>query len=181
MQLREADGKYRNVFGAEWTREEQFARAAAMPGAVMYIMPAIRALEPDADKVAHITRCVFEAAGKWAFAEFAAIKGMRDWLGVPADLDDGRVLGAVVALQLGSCLVPYTLAEFTRGRTVIDFGKAAFLRGEPGYPEFEHAYRALWNGMAQTLVSAEWSASFASDVPEDRFRLIIECRTDKFR
>jgi len=181
MQLREADGKYRNVYGAEWTKDEQFAQAATMPGANMYIVPAIRALEPDSGKVAHITRCVFEAAGKWAFAEFGSIKGMRDWLGVPDDLNDGRVLGAVVALQLESCLIPCAFAEFTPERTVIDIDKTAFLRGDPGYPEFEHAFGALWKGMAQTLVSADWSAGFASDVSEDRFRLVIECKTDKFR
>jgi len=182
MQLREADGKYRNPYGAEWSREEQFGSVAAMPGASMYIIPAIRALEPDAGKVAHLTRCVFEAAGKWAFAEFTAVKGMRDWLGVPDGINDGRVLGAVVGVQLGACLIPHAFTEFTPERTVIDIQKDAFLRDYfGGYPEFEHAFGALWKGMALTLVNAEWSAGFASDVPEDRFRLVIERGTDKFR
>ena len=182
MQLRAADRKYRNPYGAEWSREELFASAAVMPGASMYIIPAIRALEPDAGKVAHITRCVFEAAGKWAFAEFAAVKGMRNWLGVPDDVNDGRVLGALAGVQLGACLIPFAITEFTPERTVIDIQKDAFLRdNHGGYPEFEHAFGALWKGMALTLVNAEWTADFAGDVPEDRFRLVIERRTDKFR
>ena len=39
---------------------------------------------------------VFNTAGKMMFADFYAEKGLRDWLGVPGDVKDGRALGGYI-------------------------------------------------------------------------------------
>ena len=58
-----------------------------------------------------------------AFSEFAAIKGIRDWLGVPGDLNDGRVLGGLIEVVLQAMLVRYTVPAFDEKEVIIDINK----------------------------------------------------------
>jgi len=131
----------------------------------------LRGVEPDDKKVAHLIECVFEPSGKYAFGELAAIKGVRDWLGVPGDVNDSRVLGAYVSMIFQARVLSWKFTEFEPDRTVIEVDKAKLTLET--YPEITLAYGALFNGMAKTLISAEWVARF-EEASEDTLHLVIE-------
>jgi hypothetical protein len=179
----ESDGMYRSGFCAEWTAAEQYQQSVTQSLGSNDVVAVLDAYEPDKEKVEHVTRCVFEAAGKMAFSEFAAIKGIRDWLGVPGDLNDGRVLGGLIEVELQAMTVDYTVAAFNEKEVVIDINKAALERGGLGYDMalISTAYVAMWYGMAKTLINAQWSLWRETDgVPEDTLRIKIAKKIDKW-
>lgn len=174
----ECGGKYRNGFCAEWTADEQYSCSVGMPLGSNNVIPVLDAKEPDKEKVQNITKCVFEAAGKMAFSEFAAIKGVRDWLGVPGDLNDGRVLGGLIEVVLQATLIDYTIQAFDEKEVVLDID----LRGlERGMPLLTTAYLSMWYGMTKTLIGAQWSLWRETEgVPERTLRIKISKKIDKY-
>lgn len=168
-------GIYRSPYGAEFTTGELFALmgagggASSMYGSVEAIR-VLRELQPDEKRFAHLIECVFEPAGKYAFGEPAAAKGVRDWLGVPGDVSDGRVLGAYVSMILQARVLSWRFTEFEPYRTVIEVDKGQLTLET--YPEIALAYRALFNGMAKTLVGPEWVVQI-DEGPGDTLRLVI--------
>ena len=104
------NGKYVNVFGEEkdmewcyhWTQVNGWTWSIAFP------LLAIRNMAPSVEEFARILRIVFSTAGKAAFIEASAIKGVRDWLGVPNEIDanDGRILGGYIKANLDTQLLP---------------------------------------------------------------------------
>jgi len=169
-------GIYHSPYGAEFTTGELFALMGAgggpfsMYGSVEAIR-VLRQFEPDDKKVAHLIGCIFEACGKYAFGELAAVKGVRDWLGVPGDVNDSRILGGYASMIFQARVLAWKFAEFEPDRTVIEVNKAMLTLDT--YPELAQAYGALFNGMAKTLISAEWVARF-EDAPDNTFNLVIE-------
>ena len=169
-------GVYHSPYGAEFTTGELFALMGAgggpfsMYGSVEAIR-VLREFEPDEKKVAHLIQCIFEPCGKYAFGEFAAAKGVRDWLGVPGDVNDGRILGGYASMIFQSRVLSWTFTEFEPDRTVIEVEKAKLTL--EAYPEIALAYEALFNGMAKTLVSAEWVVRL-EDASDDTLKLVIE-------
>jgi len=122
---------------------------------------------------------VFEGAGKMMFAEFFAKKGLRDWLGVPNDVDDGRMLGAYIEVTC-QCLggIPYTVLDFNKDEVSYDITLAGIERRSP---MLTHAYVSMWYGMVKTLVGAQWSLWRETEgVPEDMLRIRIAKKIDKF-
>ncbi len=179
------NGKYVNIFGKEYSLEELYHTFCWQGWAWSFGFPmlTINELEHDPQKVEHTIRCVFEAAGKANFIEFAAIKGVRDWLGVPCDVNDGRVLGGLVRVILDTGLVPYETKEFSADRVRLDIDRYSFVDRRGGFPipELVPAYEALFKGMAKTLVSAEWSAWFEDkEKDEDTLHLFIERKVDRY-
>ena len=174
----ECGGKYRNGFCAEWTAAEQYSLSANMPLGSNNIIPVLNAKEPDKEKVQNVTNCVFEAAGKMAFSEFAAIKGVRDWLGVPGDLNDGRVLGGLIEVVLQATLIDYTIQAFDEKEVVLDID----LNGlERHMPLLTTAYLSMWYGMTKTLIGAQWSLWRETEgVPESTLRIKIAKKIDKY-
>ena len=169
-------GIYHSPYGAEFTTGELFTLMGAGGGSFsMYgSVEAIRVLrdfEPDDKKVAHLIECVFGPCGKYAFGELAAVKGVRDWLGVPGDVNDSRILGAYVSMIFQARVLSWKFTEFGPDRTVIEVDEAKLTLET--YPEITLAYGALFNGMAKTLISAEWVARF-EEASEGTLRLIIE-------
>jgi len=169
-------GVYRSPYGAEFTTGELFALMGAgggpfsMYGSVEAIR-VLREFEPNDGKVARLIDCVFEPCGKFTFGEPAAAKGVRDWLGVPGDVNDGRVLAAYASMIFQARVVSWKFTEFDSNRAVIEVDKAQLTLGT--YPELALAYGALFNGMAKTLISAEWVARF-EEASGDTLRLVIE-------
>jgi len=173
----ECDFKYRDGFCGEWTAAEQFKMSAGYPLGSNNVIPVLFALEPDTKKIEHVTKCVFEAAGKMAFSEFTAIKGLRDWLGVPGEVNDGRVLGGLIEVVLQATLCPYTVVAFNKDEVVLDLSRAGF---ERHMPPLTTAYVSMWYGMCKTLVNAQWSLwNETEEVPEDVFRIKIAKKIDK--
>ncbi|SHN60110.1 hypothetical protein [Desulfitobacterium chlororespirans] len=177
----ECDYKYRNGLNMEMTAAEQYPGVMHPLGAD-YVMntlnPMIAANEITQEQVAFIVECVFNAAGKMAFGEFFAIKGLRDWLGVPNDVDGARVLGGYIEVMLQVLRVPYTVAAFDENEAVYDITLANL---ERRHPMLTHAYLSMWYGMCKTLIGSQWFAWRETEgVPGDILQLRISKKIDKF-
>ena len=173
----ECNGIYRNGFCAEWTTDEQYSFATPMPLGSNNIIPVLYAM-CDMETTERVTKCIFEAAGKMAFSEFAAIKGIRDWLGVPGDVNDGRVLGALIEVVLQSTLINYQVVQFDEEAAIYDINLAGIQRE---MPLLTTAYMSLWFGMCKTLVGTMWAAwRETENVPEGVLRFKIAKKIDKY-
>ena len=179
------EGKYVNPFGLEVPLEQCYYIAAwqGWTWSVGYILYTMHAIESDAKKIENVLRCVCEAAGKASFIEPAGIKGVRDWLGVPGDVNDGRVLGALIGMILDTDLTPYEMKVFTADTVKIDVDRNTFINraGVMPMPDLIPIYESLYKGMAKTLIDAEWSAWF-EDVDKDQktLHLVIARKVDKY-
>jgi hypothetical protein len=169
---------YRNGFNAEWTATEQHIQGVSKPLGINNVIPVLEAFEPDTAKLENIITCVFEASGKMAFSEFAAIKGVREWLGVPGEINDGRALGGLIEVVLQSILADYTVEAFNKEEVVLDINLHSF---ERGLPLMTLAYLALWNGMVKTMVSSQWFVWRETEgIDQKTLRLKIGKRIDKY-
>ncbi|WKY43737.1 hypothetical protein Q5O14_14015 [Eubacteriaceae bacterium ES2] len=173
--------KYHNGLNMDYTAAESYPGVMHPLGAD-YVMntlnPMIKAGEITQEEVAHIIKCVFESSGKMVFGEFFAIKGLRDWIGVPNDVNDGRLLGGFIEVVLQTLLVEYTVIEFNENEVIYDL-KLANL--ERRHPMLTHAYLSLWYGMCKTLVGTQWFAWRETEgVSDETLRLKIAKKIDKF-
>ncbi|MFZ7121388.1 MAG: hypothetical protein ACOWWH_10605 [Eubacteriaceae bacterium] len=146
-----------------------------------YITPTINDLINDGtvdEKFAdHVIKCVCEAAGKAAFGEFYSKEGLRSWLGVPRDIDDGRVMGAHIEMYLQSMIADYTVEAFNADEViyVIDRTNLSFAG-----PRYIDALISTWYGMTKTLVNAQWALwEEAGETSEDQLRIKIAKKVDK--
>ncbi|MBO7701440.1 MAG: hypothetical protein J6S36_00850 [Eggerthellaceae bacterium] len=115
---------------------------------------------------------IYEAAGKNYFGDRVGSKAVRDWMGVPSDVKDGRVLGSFISMILQALSIDSKIVEFEEERTVIDASKAG-LEASGQYPEFDRSWYAYFNGMAKTLVSSEWSVVPGEYCADDRLQFVI--------
>lgn len=150
-----------------------------------YFMPTLRSLidegKLDAEFVRHVIKCVCEAAGKAVFGEFYAKEGMRNWLGVPPGLEDGRLLGAHIEMYLQCMLVEYTVEAFNADEViyVIDRGNLSFTGS--GHVSYIDALLSFWYGMSKTLINAQWALwEEPGDSADDELRIKIAKKIDKF-
>jgi hypothetical protein len=179
----ESGGKYRSAYCAEWTAAEEYDIVLAQSLGSNDIVAVLDTLEDQKDQIEHVTRCVFEAAGKMAFSEFAAIKGVRDWLGVPGSLNDGRVLGGLIETELQAMMIDYTIEAFDEKNVILDINQGALEKGGLGYDMslVTTAYLSLWYGMAKTLIGSQWSVWREMEgVPEGTLRIKIAKKIDKY-
>ena len=103
----------------------------------------------------HVIRTMLDATGKTQFGELVTRKAIREWMNVPADVDDGRVMGAYISMLWQSMALDWTFAEFSEEQTIIDCDATRlFMYGT--YPELVDLYEALFNGMVKTLVDTQW-------------------------
>ncbi len=171
----ECNDIYRNGFCAE----ESFLECAAMAlgsDNVIYVLMATQ--QENMEQVELIIKCLFQGAGKNMFADLAGNKGIRDWLNVPGDIKDGRVLAAYIEVILGTTRTPFTEKVFNEDEVILDINRAALSKG---LPLLTLAYLNLWYGMSKTLIGAEWSVwEEAEDVPEDILRIKIGRKIDKY-
>lgn len=111
-------------------------------------------------------------------AEAFAVEGLRSWLGVPREVNDGRVLGGYIEVILQSILAPYTVVAFNKDEVIYDIDRAAFNRKLDGLTT---AYNAMWYGMVKTLVSPEWFVwEETENVPAETYRVHIGRKIDKY-
>ena len=179
----ESGGMYRSAYCAEWTAAEEFDIVVAQSLGTNDIVAVLDTLEDEKERIEHVTRCVFEAAGKMAFSEFTSIKGIRDWLGVPADLNDGRVLGGLIEVELQATMIDYTIEAFDEKNVILDINREALEKGGLGYDMalVTTAYLSMWYGMAKTLIGAQWSVWRETEgVPENILRIKIAKKIDKY-
>jgi hypothetical protein len=120
---------------------------------------------------------VFEACGKMMFLDYFAIKGVRDWLGVPNDVNDGRTLGAYIEVYLQAIKSTYDVVAFNKDEVIYDIDIQRF---ELGISFMKDAYIPMWYGMSKTLVGSQWALwEEKEDVPEGKFRIKIAKKIDK--
>lgn len=125
-----------------------------------------------------LIECLFEGAGKMQFADGYAKKGLCDWLGVPGDVNDGRILGAYIEVLLQIALNDYKILSFNKDEVVYDIDRKQFERREPMLIK---AYLAMWYGMSKTLVGSGWSCWRETEgVPEETLRIKIAKKIDKY-
>jgi hypothetical protein len=150
---------------------------------VNYVAPVLNQMlekgEVTQEQLDNVIEGVCSAAGKMMFADFFAKKGLRDWLGAPPEVNDGRLLGAYIELQLQMWLGEYSIVAFNKDEVIYDIKK--FGGAEHKSPHVVKGYIALWYGMAKTLVSPQWAAWRETEgVPEDVVRIRIAKKIDKF-
>ena len=103
------NGQYSSALGLEkdMTWCYHWSQEAGWAWSVFFPLLAIRDMTDTEEEFERILKIVFSTAGKAAFIEPSAIKGLRDWLGVPnsIDSDDGRILGGYIKTILDTQLV----------------------------------------------------------------------------
>ena len=169
-------GIYESPFGAKFTAGEMYQDLTAWPMAYAFTaIDAIRVLvkEEDMEHARYVIDCVFENSGKMMFGEWNTRKACRDWMGVPESVEDGRVLGGYINMIFQSRSLSPKFLEFTEERTVIECNKIK-MEMYGMYPEFVPAYLAYFNGMAKTLVNAQWLVEMDESAPEDIARFVIK-------
>ena len=150
--------------------------------ASLYVLPAISEAVKRGyvtrEQADHILHCVLEAAGKAMFGERYAIKGLRDWMGVPNSIkEDGRLLAGLIELQLQALVCPYEVEAFNEKECVLVIERSYLeITGTKDLPE---AHVSMWYGMSKTLINAQW-ALWEEDSPEGKLRIKIAKRIDKF-
>lgn len=176
----ESDYKFTNGTNMEKNAAESILIPVST-AASLYILPTvdamIRAGKLDEKTANHVLRCVCEAAGKAAFGECYAKDGLRSFLGVPREIDDGRMMGGHIEMVLQSLRIPYEVEAFNGDEViyVIDRAALGMMAGELNV----QAHIAYWYGMTRTLVSTQWFLR-EEDSPEGKLRIKIAKKIDKF-
>jgi hypothetical protein len=174
---------YRSGLDCEFTAAEYYTFGGpTLPLGTNYVTSCLEDLiaagELKKEEVYNVIECVFEGGGKMAYSDFFAVKGLRDWLGVPNDVNDGRVLGGLIEILLQILMASYTVVAFNKDEVVYDIDLAGLERRTP---MLTHAYLAMWYGMVKTLVSPLWFVWRETEgVPDATLRLKIAKKIDKF-
>lgn len=180
----ECDYKYRNGLCMELTSTQDYVGGAVdYPLGSDYCINPINVLIKQGavtqEQVDQLITSLFMASGKMMFLDSFAIKGLRDWLGVPEGVNDGRVLGGYIEVLLQIIRCPYTIVAFNKDEVILDIDRNYFNRKQAG--GLTKAYNAMWYGMVKTLVSPEWSCWEETEgVDESIYRVKIAMKIDKF-
>ncbi len=169
-------GEFVTPLGSRFTAGDMYQLCTKMP--MNYsgnAVGAMRALtkEEDLPKIYAIVNAMFDTAGKMQFAEWNTRKAAREWLGVPNDVSDGRVLGGYISMIMQARSVAWSFVEFSEERTIVECD-ATTLAMFGQFPEFYESYRAYFDGMAKTLVDTQWVVKLDKNAPEGKVRYVIE-------
>ena len=183
QEYREETGhRYLSPTDARFNANELFEAMAALPEGTNSVIRVLDAIseEKGADFIENVIKCVFEGGGKAAFMEFPCIKGMRDYLGVPGDVNDGRVLGGLIEVTLQSMLMEYEIVSFDEDGAVYDISRPNLQRK---LRWLDKAYVSMWHGMVKTLVGSEWSVWEDEETLDNvnTMRLHVRRRINKFQ
>ncbi|MDR0401200.1 MAG: hypothetical protein LBH51_09715 [Treponema sp.] len=181
----ECDYTYTNGLYSQRTAAEMY-RDTGMPSFLLginYVVPVLDQMlangEVTLEQLNNIIEGLCSAAGKMMFADFFAKKGLRDWLGAPPEVNDGRLLGAYIELLLQMWLGEYSIVAFNKDEVIYDIQK--FGGEQHKSPHVVKGYVALWYGMAKTLIGNQWAAWRETEgVPEHVVRIKIAKKIDKF-
>lgn len=175
---------YRFTNGTNWERDPKVSvyPLVSTSNGCCYLLPTfddlIREGVLTAEAVDNAIKCVCEAAGKAAFGEFYAKEGLRSWLGVPRDIEDGRVMGGYIEMYLQCARIPYEIEAFNKDEVIYRIDRKVLSNN---LNRMTDTYIAYWYGATKTLVSTEWSLwEEAEDGSEDKLRIKIAKKIDKF-
>ena len=124
---------------------------------------------------AYVVNTMLDACGKWQFAEFVTRKAIREWMNVPSDVDDGRVMAAYISMIWQAMAAEWSFDEFTEERAVIDVD-ATHVSMYGQHPELPGFYEALFNGQVKCLVNTQWIVRLDREYLEEEHvaRFIVE-------
>ena len=171
-------GYFIAALGQEWTAGEMFRQAGSWSRP--YCNQVIEGLRIRGDGEIsefdeHVVRTMLDACGKIQFAEAVTRKAIREWMNVPADVDDCRVMAGYISMLWQAMASEWSFAEFTEERAVIDCDATNMcMFGQ--YPELAGFYEALFNGMVKTLVNTMWVVRLDREYLEEEnvARYVIE-------
>ncbi len=171
------NGYFISALGQEFSVGEMFQMNANWPMAYSYhVIEGLRRKNDgqisDADW--HVLKTMLDATGKVQFGEAVTRKAIREWLNAPAEIDDGRVMGAYISMLWQARAMEWKFEKFEEDEVIIDCDAShLFMYGM--YPEYEKIYEALFNGMVKTLVNAQWVVESDPDhlEEENEVRFII--------
>ena len=121
----------------------------------------------------HVIDTLFDTIGKVQFGEWNTRKAAREWMGTPADVEDGRTLGGYISMVFQARNMNWSFTEFSPERAVVECDKAQ-LEMMGMYPEITKAYVSFFNGAAKTLVNTQWVVKLGEDAPEGKLRFAVE-------
>lgn len=154
----------------------------AISTAATYILPTIDDLikkgRLDEGFAFHVIHCVLEAAGKAYCGDDAGRKGIIDWLGAPADIKDGRLLGGFIETFAQCMGIGYETIEFNENAVEIEI-ETGMLLAMQQMERLPDCLTWFWNGMVKTLVSARWFV-WQEECDPGAFRIRIAKKIDKF-
>lgn len=160
-----------------------YAHTALYTSGATYILPAIEMLiaqgELDAKFADHVLSCCCEGAGKAVFGEFYAKEGMRQWLGAPSDVNDGRLMGAHIEMYLQCANFKYDIIAFNKDEVMYDIDLTAVTARTPMMGRLPEVLVPYWYGMTKSLVNAQWSL-WKEESPAGKLRIKIAKKIDKF-
>ncbi len=170
--------------GATWTAGEMYKDCNMWP--FSYSFNAVDVIRnelstEEMERALNTVDVMFDACGKFQFGEWNTRKAAREWMGVPADVDDGRVMGGYISMILQARDVEWKFLEFTAESTIVECSNRTKLAMMGMYPEFIRAYGAYFNGCVKTLVAANWVVTLEEDEDNDLVRFIIDKRPFGFR
>lgn len=177
-------GYFESPTGARWTAGELYQdNVCGYP--IAYAYNAIdlyrnEMTQEECDLWDLVVPALFEACGKFQFADFHTRKATREWMGVPADVEDARVMGSWISLCFQSRDVDYTFDEFEADRVVINGDMVKWdMMGM--YPELNEQWKYIFDGNVKTLVGAQYSVDMEEDYENNRIKYIISKRPIGFR
>jgi len=162
---------------------ETALKACANNSGVLYMNAVFEYLiRHDIRKEEDIDRClqaVLEAGGKAQFSDFFAVDGLRAWLGTPADVRDGRLMGGYLETLLQILCMKYEVEAFNKDEVVLLINRKDMMNGSIPCPRQIKNYIALWNGNVRTMVGAEWFV-WEENSTESTVRVKIGKKIDKY-
>lgn len=177
-------GYFESPTGARWTAGELYQEnVSGYPIAYAYNAIDLYRNELSEEECAlwdRVCPALFEACGKFQFADWNTKKATRAWMDVPADVEDSRVMGGWISMCFQSRDVDCSFTEFAPEKTVIEGDMAKWdMMGM--YPELNLLYKYIFDGNVKTLVGAKWSVDMEENFEANKIRYIIQQRPIGFR
>lgn len=178
----ECNFTYRNGLCYEYDSSRGYDGSAASPLGIDYtgwvFDDMLAKNEITMDELTKLIENVFEACGKMMFLDSYAVRGVRDWMGVPDKIVDGRVIGGYIEIYLQARKAAYDIVAFNKDEVIYDIDEASFGLGNQ---YMKLLYIPLWYGMCKSMVNYQWALwEEKEDVPEGKFRIKIAKKIDKF-
>lgn len=172
-------GYFESPTGARWTAGELYQEnVCGFPIAYAYNVIDLYRNQFTEEECALwnlVAPALFEACGKFEFVDFNTRKATREWMNVPANVDDGRIMGSWISMCFQARDVEYRFVKFEEEETIIEGDMAKWdMMGM--YPELNSLYKNIFDGNVKTLVGAQWSVDLEEDFDANKVRYIISKR-----
>lgn len=178
------NGKYTQAFGEEKSFDWAYNWVMHMGWvwSVSFPLVAIQDMCDSDEEFERLFRLVFSIAGKNQFIDPSSYEGVREFLGVPRNIDgvDSRIMGSYIKCILDCQLVPCDFTAFEKAETRIHVDCDDFVGRFEMAPidELVIGYESLWHNAVKTMISPELSVWFENvDTPD--MEIVIGHKIDK--